>query len=161
MGIDYSTLALHVTYGPGPEPYRLKLPLDHLDAEDRAVQVATWLNELLARIELNYPDLKFTVMCIERPWMGANVRTVITLTQIQAACIVTCQLRNWFVVQEDPSKIRKRILGVGSVREKGGIKKLGQQWVREHHGLEADPDTADSIVIWAYAQWLVENAVVS
>jgi Holliday junction resolvasome RuvABC endonuclease subunit len=161
LGIDYSTLALHVAYGPGPEPYRLKLPLDHLDPEDRAMEVVDWLVKLIARIEEQYPDLEFTLMAIEKPWLGISASTLIILTQVQTACIIACQQHGWFAVQEDSNKIRKKILGVGSVPEKGGIKKLAQQWVRDHHHLEADPDTADSIVIWHYALWLTENAVLS
>lgn len=161
MGIDFSTLAIHVTYGAGDHyqlPYRLVHPLDTLDPEDRCTEVASWLNRLLAQIENQYDGLEFTLMCIERPWMGKNVRTVINLTQIQAACIVTCQLRGWFVVQEDPNKIRKKVLGVGTVQEKGGIKKLAQQHCRDKWGMEFDGDTADSMVIWEYARWLAENA---
>jgi Holliday junction resolvasome RuvABC endonuclease subunit len=121
MGIDISTLALHVTYGPGPQPYRLKFTLDHLDPEDRAVQVAHWLEKLLQQIDRSFEDLQLSIMVIEKPFLGMNVRTLITLTQIQAACIVTCQLHDWFAVQEDPNKIRKHVLGVGTVKEKGGI----------------------------------------
>jgi Holliday junction resolvasome RuvABC endonuclease subunit len=161
MGIDYSTLALHVAYGPGPEPFRLKLPLAHLDPEDRAMEVFDWLTKLISRIEEQYPDLEFTLMSIEKPWLGLNAGTLITLTQVQTACIIACQLHKWFAVSEDSNKIRKKILGVGSVPEKGGIKKLAQQWVRDTHQLETDFDTADSIVIWHYATWLTNNAVLS
>lgn len=161
LGIDYSTLALHVAYGPGPEPFRLKLPLDHLDPEDRAMEVVEWLSRLLERIEQQYPNLEFSLMCIEKPWMGISASTLITLTQVQTACLIACQLRSWFAVQEDPNKIRKKVLGVGSVQEKGGIKKLAQQWVRDHHHLEADYDTSDSIIIWHYALWLLDAAVLS
>jgi Holliday junction resolvasome RuvABC endonuclease subunit len=161
MGIDFSSLALHVAYGGGIEPYRLVLRLDSHEPEDRCTEVAVWLNKLLATIERQYEDLQLTVMAIEKPWMGVNTQTLITLCQIQAACIVTCQLRDWFVFQQDPSVIRKKILGVGTVSKKGGIKKLAQEYVRKTHAWEVDGDTADSIVIWHYAKWAADHAELS
>lgn len=158
MGIDFSTLALHVSYGPGPEPYRLVFPLGHLDHEDRLVLAAELLDKLLVQIENQWPDLLLSIMVIEKPWFGVNKQTTITLTQIQAACIVACQLRKWYTVQEDPSKIRKKILGIGSSPEKGEIKKIAQAWVLKELGLDLDTDTSDSVVIWSYAKWLVESA---
>jgi Holliday junction resolvasome RuvABC endonuclease subunit len=158
MGIDFSTLALNVTYGLRPEPYRLKFDLGDIDHEDRLIEVAEVMDKLLEQIEIQWPDLVLSIMVIEKPWFGSNKQTVITLTQVQAACIVSCARRKWYVVQEDPSKIRKKVIGVGSSTEKGEIKKLAQKWVEEHHGVKLDDNASDSVVIWEYAQWLVENA---
>lgn len=160
MGIDFSTLALHVAYGPGPLPYRLRFDLSHLDPEERMAEAAELLYKAMERMEEHWPNLEFSVMVIEKPFFGINKGTTITLTQIQAACIVTCQLRKWYTVQEDPSKIRKKVLGVGTAKGKGAIKLLAQAWVKEHHGLDEalDADTSDSVVIWHYARWLMENA---
>lgn len=158
MGVDFSTLALHVSYGPGPIPFRLKFDLSELDHEDRLIEAFDVMDKLLNQIEEQWPDLILSIMVIEKPWFGSNKQTVITLTQVQAACIVACAHRKWYVVQEDPSKIRKKIVGVGSSTEKGQIKKIGQAWVRTNLGLELDLDTSDSVVIWSYAKWLVESA---
>lgn len=158
MGIDFSTLALHVSYGPGPIPFRLKFDLSKLDHEDRLIEAFDLIDRLLNQIEEQWPDLVLSIMVIEKPWFGTNKQTVITLTQVQAACIVACAHRKWYVVQEDPSKIRKKVLGVGSSTEKGQIKKIGQAWVKDNLDLTLGPDASDSVVIWSYAKWLVENA---
>jgi Holliday junction resolvasome RuvABC endonuclease subunit len=160
MGIDFSTLALHVAYGPGPLPYRLRFDLSHLDPEERMTEAAELLDKALAQMEEHWPNLNLSIMVIEKPFFGVNKGTTIILTQVQAACIVTCQLRKWYTVQEDPSKIRKKVLGVGTAPGKGEIKRVAQAWVKNHHHLdeELDPDTSDSVVIWHYAKWLVENA---
>jgi Holliday junction resolvasome RuvABC endonuclease subunit len=157
MGVDFSTLALHVSYGPGPTPYHFKLTLTHLDPEDRIYEVYEKMTLLYTRIKRRWPDLEFSVLVVERPFLGKGVTTLRTLTQVQSAILLAGRQAEWYTVQEDPSVIRKNVLGQGTAKGKGEIKRIGQAWVKATHQIEVDLDTADSIVIWSYAKWLTDN----
>lgn len=99
------------------------------------------------------------VMVIERPWLGSNARTVVQLGQVQGAVLTTAYAHRWACIQADPSTIRKQIIGVGTARGKGEIKRRVTQWVQAVHGLDVSEDAADAVVIWEYARWLARTSL--
>lgn len=99
------------------------------------------------------------IIVIERPWLGANARTVVQLGQVQGAVLTTAYAHGWASVQVDPSTIRKQIIGQGTARGKGAIKRMVVEWVRAVHGAELSEDAADAIVIWEYARWLARTSL--
>lgn len=156
LGIDFSSTALHCAYGtPGSTPYRLKLPIHSMVHEDRVIEAHEQTSKFLDIVEKNWPNLETSVMVIERPFLGHSVKTLVVLSAIQTAVILTAHLRSWYPVQEDPNVIRKQILGKGTSSKKGEIKELAKQYVLDQWGWEVGPDEADALVIWRYAEWLV------
>jgi Holliday junction resolvasome RuvABC endonuclease subunit len=112
LAIDYSSTALHCTYGPGPVPLRAVLRLRGQQPEERIASACDQLVTLLDRLERRWaPSMGLLVM--ERPFVGKNARSGIALAQVQAACLTTAYLWRWTVLQEDPSRIRANVIGLG------------------------------------------------
>jgi Holliday junction resolvasome RuvABC endonuclease subunit len=159
LAIDYSSTALHCTYGPGPVPLRAVLRLRGQQPEERIASACDQLVTLLDRLERRWaPSMGLLVM--ERPFVGKNARSGIALAQVQAACLTTAYLWRWTVLQEDPSRIRANVIGLGVAPKGEKIKDYAMAWARSEYDLELDGDAADSLVVWRYALELLDHHLV-
>lgn len=159
MGIDFSTKALHCTYGTldQEKPWIIRIPVEGVAAEEWIGNVYDRLSVLLESIE-NLGDLDLGFMVIELPFFGRNAGTTIKLAQVQSAAIAACHTHQWVTCEMDPSKIRKKVLGVGGSSVKGEIKQKAMDWVEAKYHLGLDSDEADSVVIWEYAKMILEES---
>ena len=155
LGIDYSGALLHCAYGRGATPYTLRLKTGGDDAVKKVVTIIDQLDLLLPRIEARFAPIDHALLLIERPFLGRNPRSVISLGQTTGALIAAAYTHRWEVVLEDPADIRKPVLGVGTAKPAGEIKKIAQRWVLRAHGLAVTGDMADAIVIWTRAKQLL------
>lgn len=156
MGIDYSSKALHCAYGQEHDPYRQVVKVEGQLSESRIAAIYDELSKLFDRIEKRW-DPSLSLLVVERPFLHHNRHTAIILAQMESAVMTTAHAWKWQVMEIDPSEIRRQVLGVGTTGKKGGIKVLAQEYVRREHGLDLDPDTADSIVIYDHARFLIET----
>jgi len=146
---------LHCAFGDlgAAHPQVARLDIYDAASEWQAAHVYDRLGALLERFETT------GVMVIERPWLGSNARTVVQLGQVQGAVLTTAYASGWACVQADPSTIRKQIIGQGTARGKGEIKRLVGAWVKAVHGMDVSEDAADAVVIWEYARWLARTSL--
>lgn len=155
MGVDFSTRALDVAFGPveADHPFLARLHLHGATNVDVIVDAVGQFGTLLDRLNARH-RFDLGLLAIERPFLQRNQRSAIVLSQLQGAVIGVAHERRWFPVQEDPSAIRKAVLGVGSSRVKGEMKRVANEYVQGRYGQEVDLDTSDSIVCWDFARHL-------
>lgn len=151
VGVDFSTKALHCCFGTDvPQIARLEIAAS--ETEVQASLVYELLGGLLRTLEERGESPGLVV--VERPWAGANARSVVKLGQVQGAIMATAYAQGWTVREEDPSVIRKAVVGQGSARGKGVIKQIVRDWVKMVYKLDLSEDAADAVVIWAYGEVL-------
>ena len=152
VGVDFSTKALHCCFGQkDDQPQLARLEIASGETEVQTALVFELLGGLLRAIEERYgcsPGL----LVIERPWAGSNARSVVKLGQIQGAVMATAYAQGWVVKEQDPSAIRKTVVGQGTARGKGAIKEIVRNWVQMVYKMDVSEDAADAIVIWSYGQ---------
>lgn len=155
VGVDFSTKALHCCFGERDQPQIARLEIAAGETEVQAALVFELLGGLLRTIEDRF-DVSPGLLVVERPWAGANARSVVKLGQVQGAIMATAYSQGWVVVEEDPSAIRKTIIGRGTAPGKGKIKELVRQHVKMVYKMDLSDDAADAVVIWAYG-WAVAH----
>jgi hypothetical protein len=149
VGVDFSTKALHCCFAADSVPQIARLEIASAETEVQASLVYELLGGLLRTLEERYeqgPGL----LVIERPWAGSNARSVVKLGQVQGAVMATAYAHGWVVREEDPSAIRKAVVGVGTAKGKGAIKQIVRDWVKMVYKMDLSEDAADAVVIWSY-----------
>ena len=151
VGVDFSTKALHCCFGSDDQPQLARLEITASETETQTALVFELLSGLLKAIEERY-GCEPGLLVIERPWAGSNARSVVKLGQIQGAVMATAHSRGWVAKEQDPSVIRKVVVGQGTARGKGAIKEIVRNWVKMVYKMDVSEDAADAIVIWSYGQ---------
>lgn len=155
LGVDLSSRYLHCAYGMADQPLQVRLRVSGDNATQRIESITDQMDALFARLETHLGPFDRALMLTEQPFLNRNPRTPIALGMLVGALVASAYRHGWMSTVEDPSDIRKAILGQGTARPAGEIKRIAQRWVMCELGLPVSEDEADAIVIWSRAKGLV------